>query len=94
MKFIEGLLARFRHPAELAPADDNHERQERTDWMDRRGFRLCLDPLRGRLVAGFDRDKAYEFMREEWESSVVLRLADMHPLSNLWGLRFRPINRT
>lgn len=64
--------------------------QEAIDWIKARGFKLVVDVLRGGYVKDFDRNKEYQFMRADWDEPVMLRLADCHPMMNVWGLYFRP----
>lgn len=91
MRFIDNLLAHFRPQCDQAD-EAQLEWQERKDWMDKRGFRLAFDPFTQRYVTGFDRDEQYEFMRPDWDSPSVFRMADAHPLFNIAGLSFRPID--
>lgn len=61
-------------------------------WMLDRGFKMVCDPMRGGYAAGFDQDVDNQFMRAEWEEPQVFRLADAHPLFNVWGLYYRPLD--
>lgn len=54
------------------------------------GFSPVVDVMRGGYAQGVDRDKEYEFMRPEWDEPLKTRLADMHPMMNVWGLYYRP----
>ena len=78
----------------FAKANCENVQEDRGDasaWMDARGFRLVCDYMNGGYVTGFDRNREYEFMREEWESPSVFKLADVNPAFNVAGLQFREI---
>lgn len=56
-------------------------------------FKLVFVPHRitPGYVDGLDRNREYEFMRDEWDKPSVFRLADCSPYMNVWGLMYREI---
>lgn len=58
-----------------------------TEWTP------LLDVMRGGYAAGFDRYQQYEWKRAGSENVWIMRLDDMDPLFNVWGLSFRKITR-
>lgn len=78
----------FKRSAPANEANGSDERASRAQWMDEQGFRLVTTGYG--YEPGFDRNREYQFMRDEWSEPTVFRLCDCDPMMNVWGLRYRP----